>query len=181
MRLDPIEIHPYDLRWAQSFVDQSARLHAVLSPWLLAPVEHIGSTSIPGMSAKPIIDMLALVSDWKSFSSGIADLASIGWVHAPEPGDWDQRKWSICFPSVEHRTHHLHVVEHESPHWPDWLLLRNYLRTHETATERYADVKRRLAASDNTNRLSYRAGKAPLIGELMEEARAWQDLRGARG
>lgn len=176
MRLDPIEIRPYDPHWPESFGVQSARLQATLSGWLSAPIEHIGSTSIPGMPAKPIIDMLGLVADYESFAAALPHLSSIGWVHAPEPGDLEQRKWSNCFPTVQHRTHHLHVVEDASPEWRGWLLFRNYLRTHSAAAERYGDLKRRLAEIDNTDRVRYRASKAPLIEELMQQARTWEAL-----
>lgn len=174
MRLDAIEIRIYDPRWAESFGQQSSRLHLTLSEWLTDPIEHIGSTSIPGLPAKPIIDMVGLVANYESFATALPHLATIGWVHAPEPGDPEQRTWSVCFPSVQHRTHHLHVVEDVSTGWPDWLLFRDYLRTHPEAAARYGDVKRRLAQIDNTDRARYRASKAPLIEELMQEARTWQ-------
>lgn len=174
MRLDVISIEPYNPDWPRLFDEQALRIERCLSGWLSAPVEHIGSTSIPGMPAKPIVDMLALVADSESFGGALPKLSSIGWVHAPEPGDRDQRKWSVCFPSVEHRTHHLHVVEQGSNDWPQWLLFRDYLRTHPDAAQRYAALKEALAAADDRDRLRYRAGKAPLISQLMVEARAWR-------
>jgi GrpB-like predicted nucleotidyltransferase (UPF0157 family) len=176
VRLDTIEIRPYDPRWAESFDQQSARLQLTLAEQLTAPIEHIGSTSVPGLPAKPIIDMVGLVANYESFVTALPHLSSIGWAHGPEPGDREQRKWSICFPSVQHRTHHLHVVEDVSTGWPDWLLFRDYLRTHPEAAERYGDEKRRLAEIDSTDRVRYRASKAPLIDELMQDARTWQAL-----
>lgn len=178
MRRDPIEICPYDPRWAGAFEEQRERLQAVLSPWLQEPIEHIGSTSIPGMPAKPIVDMLALVKDWSTFSSAVGEVTAIGWVHAPEPSDRNQRRWSMCYPSIEHRSHHLHVVEYHSSQWASWILFRDYLRTHAVPRDRYADLKRRLAAADDADRARYRAGKAPLIEELMDEARAWRAVGG---
>lgn len=175
MRLDPIVIQPYDARWPESFAEQSARLQACLSTWLSAPIEHIGSTAIPGMAAKPIIDMLALISSIESFNNALAPMSRIGWVRAPEPSDLQRRRWSLCFPSIEHRTHHLHVVEYDSSEWPDWLLFRDYLRAHPRTADRYSDLKRSLAQADNTDRVRYRVGKAPLIEKLLDEARAGKD------
>lgn len=83
------------------------------------------------------------------------------------------RKWSVCYPTVQFRTHHLHVVEHDSRSWRDWLLFRDYLRTHADAADGYAALKIELAASDRDDRVRYRSGKAPLISELLEQARAW--------
>lgn len=174
MRLDVISIEPYGSDWPQLFAEQALRIQRYLAEWLSAPVEHIGSTAIPGMPAKPIIDMLALVPDSGSFGGALPLLSSIDWVHAPEPGDREHRKWSVGFPSVEHRTHHLHVVEQDSNDWPQWLLFRDYLRTHSDSAQRYAALKKALAAADDHDRLRYRAGKAPLIEQLLAEARAWR-------
>lgn len=174
MRKDDIVIQPYDTLWADAFQAQAAVLTPVLADSLVAPIAHIGSTSIPGMPAKPIIDMLAVIDDYDAFRPVMPQLPSLGWTHAPEPGDEDRRRWSLCFPTVEHRSHHLHVVERTSTGWRDWLLFRDYLRDHPADAERYAALKQALARGDATDRDRYRSGKAPLIGELMERARDWQ-------
>lgn len=175
MRLDAIVIQSYDPGWPASFKSQAARLTAVIEHRLVTPLEHIGSTAIPGMLAKPIVDMLAVVDAHETFAPALRDVEQIGWRHAPEPGDEDRRKWSLCFPTVEQRTHHLHVVEHDSTGWRDWLLFRDYLRTHPSDAERYATLKRELAAIDGTDRVRYRSGKAPLIRELLDQAHEWAD------
>ena len=177
VRQDPIIIQPHDPAWAQAFDLQKAAVTSALAGRLVAPVEHIGSTSVPGLPAKPIIDMLAVVDDYAAFSPELLQLKRIGWLPAPEPGDESSRKWSACFPTVEYRTHHLHVVEQTSTSWRDWLLFRDYLRCHVQAAERYADLKRELAAADRGDRARYRAGKAPLIDELMQLARDWNGSR----
>ncbi|MGF0115607.1 GrpB family protein [Promicromonospora sp. Marseille-Q5078] len=174
MRQDRIVIQPYDSAWQGAFEEQRATLTGALKVWLVAPVEHIGSTSVPGLPAKPIVDMLALIDDHASFAPAFEPLEDIGWLPAPEPGDLERRRWSACFPSVEHRTHHLHVVEQRSEAWPDWLLFRDYLRVHPDAMRRYAELKQELAAGDDRDRTRYRNGKAPLIGTLLQEARSWR-------
>lgn len=168
VRRDRIVIEPYDAAWATSFEEQRAVLEEVLG----VPVHHIGSTAVPGLPAKPIVDMLAIVEDPASVR--VAVVEGIGWVHAPEPGDEETRKLSFCHPNTEYRTHHLHVVERGSDGWRDWLLFRDYLREHPDEVERYAALKRDLAARDDTDRPRYRSGKAPLIAELMLRARRWQ-------
>lgn len=179
MRLDAIVIEPYDPQWTGSFQSQAAIVAPLVTDVLAEPLEHIGSTSIPGMPAKPIIDMLAVVLDFEAFRPVIPDLEAVGWVHAPEPGDEERRKWSMCSPTVEHRTHHLHVVEQESPGWRDWLLFRDYLRAHRGQADRYAALKRQLAGADPTDRPRYRAGKGPLITEILDCARIWERDRKA--
>ncbi|TYL49934.1 GrpB family protein [Nocardioides sp. BGMRC 2183] len=171
MRLDPIVIEEYDAAWPASYRSRAVVLEPLIGPQLVVPLEHIGSTAIPGMPAKPIIDMLAVISDYDPFIDVVPRLEQVGWVHAPEPGDDVRRRWSLCLPTVERRTHHLHVVEHASDGWRDWLLFRDHLRTHPEDAERYAALKVTLSQADPGDRSRYRAGKAPLIAEILDRAR----------
>lgn len=175
VRRDLIVIEPPDRGWAEAFETQRAAIEGVLAGSLVARIEHIGSTSVPGLPAKPIIDMLALIEDYDAFAPALLELERLRWMISPEPGDADRRKWSVCFPTVERRTHHLHVVEHDSTAWRDWLLFRDYLRAHFEEATRYGELKKELATANRSDRHAYRSGKAPLIGELMERARAWSD------
>lgn len=175
VRQDSIVIEPPDPGWAEAFETQRAPVEGALAGSLAAPIHHIGSTSVPGLPAKPIIDMLALIHDYDAFAPALLKLERIRWMLSPEPGDADRRTWSVCFPTVERRTHHLHVVEHTSTSWRDWLLFRDYLRAHREEALRYGELKQDLAAADRSDRVLYRSGKAPLIGELMQRARAWSD------
>jgi GrpB-like predicted nucleotidyltransferase (UPF0157 family) len=129
----------------------------------------VGSTAIPGLAAKPIIDMLALVRDFDKTAGIVADLGDIGWVHAPEPGDRERRKWSFCFPDVAWRTHHLHIWEIRSPDWRRLLLFRDHLRRHPDLAAEYARIKAELAAADDHDRPRYRSGKAPFIEDILRQ------------
>jgi GrpB-like predicted nucleotidyltransferase (UPF0157 family) len=163
VRLDEIVIVPYDPRWPELFAQQRDAVAAALAPVLVGPVEHIGSTAVPGLAAKPIIDMLARVTDHRAAAACRAAMARIGWTHAPEPADEQLRRWSYCFPDAARRSHHLHVVEHASTGWPTWLAFRDRLRADPAAAGRYAALKADLAARDRHDRPAYRAGKAPFI------------------
>jgi GrpB-like predicted nucleotidyltransferase (UPF0157 family) len=167
-RHDPIEIVPYDAGWPVAFEQQRSRVEPVLRPWIVGPVEHIGSTSIPGMPAKPIIDMLARTPDHQH-TAGIAEaMASIGWTHAPEPGDEQARKWSFCFPGIGWRTHHLHIFQNDAAGWQTLLIFRDHMRTHPGDAAEYGRLKTLLAAADAHDRPRYRAGKAPFIEDLLK-------------
>jgi GrpB-like predicted nucleotidyltransferase (UPF0157 family) len=166
VRQDPIELVPYDAAWPASFELQREQVADALAPWLIGSVEHIGSTSVPGLAAKPIIDMLARVADYDA-GDLVAAMQTIHWVRAPEPDDRESRKWSFCFPSTAWRTHHLHVVEDRSPGWPTWIAFRDHLRTHPADAAEYARIKLTLAAVDDRDRPAYRAGKAPFIEEIV--------------
>ncbi len=173
MRRDPIRMVPYDPGWAVSFEYERARLARALDPWLVHPLEHIGSTAVPGLVAKPIIDMLAVVEDIEAAGAAAAPLREVGWVSAPEPRDEVERKVSFCLPSVELRTHHLHVVERASSGWRGWLAFRDYLRTHPELAREYGELKARLAAAhgaDPNQRDAYRAGKADWVGSMTTRA-----------
>ena len=113
VRRDPIRMFPYDPDWASRFERERVRLTPILQPYLVQPLEHIGSTSVPGLAAKPIIDMLAVVDDMSPVTSEEDSLQQIGWLLAPEAADDIERRLSFCTPSRELRTHHLHVVEEE--------------------------------------------------------------------
>ncbi len=127
MRRDPIVIGPYDPSWPASFDAQQSRITPALAPWLTRDIEHMGSTAVPGLPAKDIVDMLAVVAVIQPVRSAIEPMAAAGWLHAPEPYDAPESRLSFCFPSIEHRTHHLHVVEDASPDWRGWLAFRDRL------------------------------------------------------
>lgn len=159
----------YDREWPLAFARERDRLKAGLARWLAAPLEHIGSTAVPGLAAKPIIGMLALITDRGLFRGALPAAGEPGWLNAPEPGDEEDRKWSLCFPGIAHRTHHLHVVERSSPGWPQWLAFRDHLRCHPGLAAEYGRLKAGLALRDDQDRISYRAGKAPFIRRVLRE------------
>ena len=162
-------IVPSDRTWPEAFDAARERIEPVLRPWLVRRIEHIGSTAVPGLAAKAIIDMLAVVADIDDIAPSEPGLARLGWVPAPEPGDRDRRVRSFCTPDVARRTHHLHVVEHEADGWRGTLAFRDYLRAHPGMASAYTALKSNLAAQhsgDPDRREPYRAGKATFIDEV---------------
>ena len=174
MRRDPIVIVAHDPTWASEFQRQSGPVDHALAPVLVRAVEHLGSTAVPGLGAKPIVDMLAVVADIDDLAPHTAKLADAGWIAAPEPGDETGRRRSFCTPTIEHRTHHLHVVEERSDGWRGWLAFRDHLRAHPELAREYEAIKRRLAddivGADPNDRNAYRAGKAAFITRVTARA-----------
>jgi GrpB-like predicted nucleotidyltransferase (UPF0157 family) len=173
VREDAIVIVDHRPEWAADFAREALRLTPAMQPVLAHPIEHIGSTAIPGLAAKPIIDMVAVVVDVGSVAAVEGAVQGLGWVAAPEPGDEAQRRRSYCFPSVARRTHHLHVVEQRSPGWRGWIAFRNHLRAHPELAAEYGARKRDLAArfgADPNDRDAYRGGKADWIREVTAAA-----------
>jgi GrpB-like predicted nucleotidyltransferase (UPF0157 family) len=167
-RRDSIKIVPYSESWPLAFEEQRERVERVLRPWLRRPIEHIGSTSVPGLAAKSIIDMLACFEEYSHGAEAFAAMSRIGWIHAAEPDNQANRKWSFCFPSIELRTHHLHIFEVRDPFVSQLLAFRAHLRSHPDEAAEYARIKAALAAADSHDRPRYRMGKAPFIEGVLE-------------
>lgn len=169
----PIELLPYDPAWAQQFADERRRVEAALGS-LIGAVEHIGSTAIPGLSAKPIIDLMVAVQSLDAAPRCYEPLARLGY-------DYIQRYEAV----IPHRrffirqvgtvrTHHLHMVEQDSPFWVEHLLFRDYLRAHPAAADAYEHLKRDLAAKFDKSREQYSDGKTEFVAMILERARKGQ-------
>ena len=173
VREDPIRMCPYDPGWASSFERERLRLSPILQPYLLQPIEHMGSTAVAGLVAKPIIDMLAVVEDISPVIVEEESLRQIGWLLAPEPGDDIERRLSFCTPSRKLRTHHLHIVEDEFSGWRGWLAFRDYLRKNPDVAQEYGELKSQLSIehrSEPNQRDQYRAGKADWVSTVTAQA-----------
>src|SRR3954451_13718895 len=155
-----IEIHRYDPAWPDRFAAQRESVERILAPWLVAPVEHAGSTSVPGLAAKPVVDMLAGVRGLEESRPCIELLSTDGWLWAPYREDVEH--W-FCRPSPQERTHHLHVVVHGGSVWVDMLDFRDALRADDALLERYAELKRELAERHADDREAYTVAKGAFV------------------
>ena len=163
-----VEIHPYDPAWPERFAAQSQSVERILAPWLVAPVEHVGSTSVPGLAAKPVVDMLVGVRSLDESRPCIDLLSADGWLWAPYREDIEH--W-FCRPSPQERTHHLHVVVHGGPEWLDMLDFRDALRGDDTLRDRYAALKQELAGRHPDDREAYTEAKSAFVQAALAAAR----------
>lgn len=168
MREEPIHLVPYDAAWPRRFAEERTLLESVLRPWLAGPIEHIGSTAVPGLTAKPVLDIMAGVHDLPSSAAACAALEQVGYMYFPYRPD--VMHW-LCKPSPAKRTHHLHLVPVHSPLWSDRLLFRDYLRSSATATAEYAALKIALAERHRLDREAYTDGKGEFVRRNLERAR----------
>lgn len=166
--LPPVHIEPHNPEWPAMFAAERAILEEVLRPWLRGPIEHIGSTSIPGLPAKPIIDIGAPVASLEESVGAIEAVRPLSYCYFPYKAD--TMHW-FCKPSDFHRTHHLHIVPIESPLWRDRLAFRDYLREHPEAAEEYRRLKVALAEAHRHDREAYTELKGPFIQRIIELAR----------
>jgi GrpB-like predicted nucleotidyltransferase (UPF0157 family) len=160
-----VEIVEYDPVWPDRFADQRNRVTAVLGPWLASPVEHIGSTSVPGLSAKPVIDMLAQVRSLEEAQDAVA-LEADGWLFWPEDPCRDYRLWFLR-PRPEARTHHLHVIEGDHLHAQALLAFRDALRADPSLCRDYAQLKIDLAHQHGDNRNAYSNAKSDFVERVL--------------
>jgi GrpB-like predicted nucleotidyltransferase (UPF0157 family) len=167
VREEQIHLVPYDPSWPQLFVEEHALLGSVLSPWLGGPIEHIGSTAVPGLTAKPILDIMAGVRDLSSSVDARAALADVNYVYFPYRPD--VMHW-FCKPSPVRRTHHLHLVPVRSQLWADRLVFRDYLRRSTAVAAEYAALKIALAEQHRFDREAYTDAKGEFVRSILRRA-----------
>ena len=162
--MSEVEIAAYDPSWPEIFAGEAQAIRQALGD-ALAGIEHVGSTSIPGLAAKPIIDILVGVTP--PAAASIPAFESLGYECQGEcgiPGRLFFRKGLVEFK----RTHHLHLVEAGHEQWQSMLLFRDYLRSHPGDVRRYEDLKRVLAEKFKDNRRAYTKGKADYIQAILD-------------
>lgn len=163
---------PYDPGWPRQYADEAEHLTTVLS-LVLEAIEHIGSTAVPGMAAKPVIDILVGVRSYDGFESVIGRLATVGYLYTPEAEDDDPgRKVFRKGPDdmARSRTHHLHVTEVDSHYWRRMLAFRDHLRQHPDDAAAYVELKRRLALRFAHEPRSYTAAKHDFVSAIERTA-----------
>jgi GrpB-like predicted nucleotidyltransferase (UPF0157 family) len=171
---DPILIAPYDPEWPTQFAALGATLRAALGPAALR-IDHIGSTAVPGLDAKPVLDVQISVAALEPMASYRSPLEGLGYAWRADNDDRTKRYFRE--PPGQRRTH-LHVRRQGS--WSEQLalLFRDYLRAHLPAAQHYALVKYQLAAQFRDDRAAYTNAKGPVIWELMAAADAWSQAAG---
>lgn len=163
---EQIELVPYNAAWPSQFEIESARLME-LFPMQIANVQHFGSTAIPGMPAKPIIDILVGVQSMKVAEQLVEPLLENGYGTSAEfNATLVGRLWFMRWQEGR-RTHHLHVVELGGMEWSRKLLFRDILRTDPVTADRYAQLKLSLAGLYKDNRENYTSAKTAFISAVL--------------
>ncbi|HEX4288845.1 MAG TPA: GrpB family protein, partial [Trebonia sp.] len=165
------EIHPHDPRLLEQAETERVRLQELLAPWIVdGVVEHVGSTSVPGLDAKPIIDLMAQVVDLDAVVDQVGEtLSADGWQYVPP--DLDRRPWRRFYikpdRSGQLRYAHLHLIQAGHPRWAQQLEFRDALRRDDELAATYANLKRRLTAAHPHDREAYTEAKAEFIIEAL--------------
>lgn len=167
-----VEVVEHDPRWVRRGAHEARILDRLLAPWLTQPVEHVGSTAVPGLAAKPVVDLQAAVRDLDPADVVAATLAPHGWHLVP--AELDRRGWRRFYVKVSdgRRAAHLHLMVGGSDRWQAQMDFRDALRADDTLAARYASLKRDLCAHHPTDREAYTSGKGAFVHRVLVEFRA---------
>ena len=164
---DPIVVVPYEPRWPEVFAAFADRVCQALGDELALAVEHVGSTSVLGLAAKPVIDLDVVIPTAADLPVVIERLATIGYVHEGDKGLAGRD--AFMWPPGEER-HHLYVCPKGSVPLQEHLLFRDYLRAHPDEVQRCSDLKRDLAVRFRDNRLAYSEAKTEYVLGVLKKA-----------
>lgn len=164
-----IAIEPYQPGWPAAFETERRLLEPVIGEYVVGGIHHVGSTAVPNLPAKPIIDILAGVRDLDSARPCIDLVAPLGYTYAPYLAE--EMHW-FCKPHPGRRTHHLHLIPAGSPRYRDELRFRDYLRGHRDSRDQYARLKRSLAVKFRQDREGYTEAKTAFVHDILRRADA---------
>ncbi len=175
--VDNVLISDYDPSWPALFEQEASRLLTTAEEGLVTRIEHFGSTAVPGLAAKPIIDLLVGVCCLqRAKQTAVSPLEKLGYAYWKENPDPQRMFFVRGLPPNGPRTHHVHIVAADSALW-ERLMFRDYLRKHPDEASRYAQLKRCLAQRFSSDREAYTAGKTVYIESVMQKARQAAALR----
>jgi GrpB-like predicted nucleotidyltransferase (UPF0157 family) len=178
---EEVAVVPYDPRWPAMFERERDHLLSCLPGDLVGRIEHFGSTAVPGLSAKPIVDILVEVISLDETRRRIVPiLEAQGYEYFWRPTWGDDvppfYAWFIKRDESGRRTHHIHMVEPDFEHW-DRLLFRDYLIAHPDTAREYDGLKLRLAATHHGDRVAYTEAKTEFVRHVTEAAKRHDTCR----
>jgi GrpB-like predicted nucleotidyltransferase (UPF0157 family) len=171
---EDISVVPYDPRWPGLFEEEKRHLLRCLPKGMIGRIEHFGSTAVPGLAAKPIVDMLVEVSSLEETRKNIAPvLEAQGYDYFWRPTWGDDiapfYAWFIKRDAQGNRTHHLHMIEIDFEHW-NRLLFRDYLIEHPDVAQEYGTLKMKLSERHGKDRVAYTKAKTEFVARVTEKA-----------
>jgi GrpB-like predicted nucleotidyltransferase (UPF0157 family) len=159
-------IEEYDPQWPLRFEELRARILAALGG-LASAIEHVGSTAVPGLAAKPIVDMDVLLKSSSDFPDAVSRLSALGYCHQGDLGITGREAFRAPLADF---AHHLYVCLPEFPQYRRHIAFRDHLRNHPQDAMAYAALKRQLAARFSLDREAYVLGKTQFVSAILERA-----------
>jgi GrpB-like predicted nucleotidyltransferase (UPF0157 family) len=167
---EPVVICDYDPAWPGRYEVLRARIAEALGA-LAAAIQHVGSTAVPGLAAKPTIDLVVRLAAPDDLPAAIERLAGLGYAHEGDFGIVGREAFATP-PGYGVHDHHLYVCAPDWGGYDDQVVFRDYLRANPDAAGAYAALKRSLAERHRDNRTAYTDGKAAFVRRVLERARS---------
>jgi GrpB-like predicted nucleotidyltransferase (UPF0157 family) len=167
---DPVIVVPYDEAWPSLYQEERARIERAIGPWVEG-IEHVGSTAVPGLAAKPVMDIMVGVKSLEDLPILVERLVGIGYEYVPEFEQLLPFRRYFRKMQEGRRTHQVHLVERSNAEW--WgrhLLFRDYLRVHPEVAEEYARLNYELSGRFGEDREAYTDAKTHFISEVVRRA-----------
>lgn len=167
LKAGTVQIVPYDPAWERLFAAERRRIDAAIGQRVLA-IEHVGSTAVPGLSAKPIIDIAIGLGSLDDVPACVAPLTELGYQYKGEHGLPERHYFTRGTPG---RTHHLHMMVVGEYQWSTLVPFRDHLRRNPETLSQYQQLKEELAARFPHDRAAYTDGKAEFIQAILRQLR----------
>lgn len=171
LKKDHIYLVDYDPKWLSLAAEEISAVKKVLPFIWVKDIQHIGSTSVSNLIAKPIIDIYVGVESLVLAESAIEPIKNLGYQYWAE----NPNKLKMFFvkgmpPFGEKRTHHVHIVEYQSDYWQATIIFRDYLRDHPEYAKQYANLKKNLAEQFKYDREGYTDAKGEFVNQILKQA-----------
>ncbi|WP_028610792.1 GrpB family protein [Paenibacillus harenae] len=169
--VEAVEIVEHDPKWLEKGELERMQLLRLLSSYGVTEIEHIGSTSVTALAAKPIIDLMAQIATYSDIERIARKLSGSEWHYVPP--ELDGQPWRRFFVKVKNdkRVAHLHLMLDTEERWGKQLQFRNILREQPNLSKRYAELKEKLAADYKEDREAYTAAKSEFITNVLESGK----------
>lgn len=160
-----VTLSEYDSKWIEKFEEEKKFLLNIIGNYCYGGIEHVGSTSVPGLTAKPVIDIMFGVKSLEESKSAIKILSQNGYNYYPYKEH--EMHW-LCKPSPEFRTHHLHLIPFESDLWKERIEFRDIIRSNDTIADEYAELKQKLSIEYKNDREAYTEAKSSFVKSVLK-------------
>ena len=161
-----VELLPYNPKWKKLYKKEEKLLYSAIGEYVL-DIQHVGSTSIPGCKAKPIIDIAVGVKSLKAGEKCIKPLEKLGYEYKYDAGI--KGRHFFAKGSEMYRTHYVHVEKINGKLWKNHILFRDYLRSHKEVIKEYNELKEKLAKKYKDNRVAYGMEKDPFVQKIVKK------------
>ncbi|TET77291.1 MAG: GrpB family protein [Candidatus Heimdallarchaeota archaeon] len=163
-----VKLKPYNPQWKEFFKKEKKLISSVITAFLI-DIQHIGSTAIPNIVAKPIIDVAVAIDSLDNIEKIIPPLENIGFIYRGEQGIPDRHMFVKG--GENYRTHHLHVMQKDHYEWNKHILFRDYLKKHPNDAKQYSELKQKLFLKYGNDREKYTESKSEFIQNIIEKAK----------